>query len=199
MSVADDYWRHYYMTPSGNLRRKKHNMIPKYLRRSRSSFTSRSSNSSLASTEPLGTSIRGWNRSAYFRFKANQGYINQLEKELIKVKKEPPTWSRSAPDSGYSLPRNIVSALKPLPKSLVRKRPQSERKGQPLDALSQLQHSIHGKVVIVTPQLIVTRQSPTPEENSPTEKTDLARFLEEGESEKASNKINSKVHQFAYF
>ena len=54
---------------------------------------------------------------------------------------------------------------------------------QPGDILEKFKHLINGKVVILTPNLVVTRTSPTPEEISPTNDTNskskaLAKSLE---------------------
>jgi hypothetical protein len=83
------------------------------------------------------------------------------------------SWSRSAPDSGYSSTTrpSLTSALVPIfPRSKLvtsrkavkaEKRPKSEST-LAQDLLAQINPLIHGKIIIVTPQLIVTRTSPTP-------------------------------------
>ena len=151
MSVTN-YWKNYYLNTKGNLKKHKKTLedyCPAYLQKAKSDFA------------PVGT-FRGWNRSAYFRFKANRDYIkNQLEK---KIHKQHPDWSSSswsAPPAAQvkSGPSRIISPLRP---SLIKKRPKSELK--PIDILTKVKHLINGKVVIVTPNLIVTRTSPTPED-----------------------------------
>ena len=175
-----DHWRHYYLDSAGNVKKKKKNILPKYLRRAKS-FTENSTNS-ISSAANNSNIFRGWNRSAYFRFKANQNTNSSSNK------------SQSAPDSGYSgsTTKSVKSILAPLfsEKSnnksdqnisaitnrfreidLTKKSGASRKSKPPTDLLmnnTNTHHSITGKVVIVTPKLIVTKTSPTPtEENSP--------------------------------
>ena len=66
----DVNWRHYYLDSAGNVKKKKKNFLPKYLRRAKS-FTANST-ISFASSSAANTNsniFRGWNRSAYFRSK----------------------------------------------------------------------------------------------------------------------------------
>ena len=176
-----DHWRHYYLDSAGNVKKKKKNILPKYLRRAKS-FTENSTNSISSAAANNSNIFRGWNRSAYFRFKANQNTNSSSNK------------SQSAPDSGYSgsTTKSVKSILAPLfsEKSnnksdqnisaitnrfreidLTKKSGASRKSKPPTDLLmnnTNTHHSITGKVVIVTPKLIVTKTSPTPtEENSP--------------------------------
>ena len=156
-----DHWRHYYLDSAGNVKKRKKDLLPKYLRRAKS-FTA---NSTIISANNNSNIFRGWNRSAYFRFKANQN--NSTSK------------SQSAPDSGYSgsTTKSVKSILAPLfsdksnNKSVKNSANKilSRKSKPPTDLLmNNNHHSITGKVVIVTPRLIVTKTSPTPtEENSP--------------------------------
>ena len=85
-------WRHYYLSSGGKLKKKPKNFLPKYLRRTKS----------LASmtTNSASSVFRGWNRSAYFRFKANNQSTNSDKS-----------------DSGYSGSsgsKSVSSSLTPL-------------------------------------------------------------------------------------
>ncbi len=59
-------WRHYYLTSDGSLRKRKKSNIPRYLRKIRS--TPVSARNSVDYGLPSGV-FRGWNRSAYMRFR----------------------------------------------------------------------------------------------------------------------------------
>lgn len=143
MSVTN-YWTNYYLNQRGKLKRRKKTFVPKYLKRSKTV-------SDFSSSPNLDSKLyRGWNRSAYFRLKANKNYIDQLEDGQNEKK------AKSMPGS------RIISPLKP------RFRAKKKENLSPLEILSKFRSYITGKVVIVTPNLVVTRTSPTPEDVSPT-------------------------------
>ena len=171
MSVTN-VWTNYYLNDKGKLRRRPKSFVPKYLKRSKS-FTLGSSTAavenkpkfnefSTADTVELKDLFRDWNRSAFFRYKANRDFIGQLQK-LDKNVNDSVTKEDSS-----QFAQKVISPLKPLKfskKKATSKRPKSELK--PEEILAKFSHLISGKVVIVTPNLIVTRTSPTPEEYSP--------------------------------
>ena len=156
MSAVTNYWKHYYLNSEGKLKRRKKLNIPRYLRRTKSFSENMSpernptSNYSIKSTSNYSkkSTFRGWNRSAYFRFRANQDLISQLDSNHEKK-------AVSLPASGYKNTKNI-SAKKP-----------KKRKMTPSELLAKLQHTLDGKVVLATSNFVVTRTSPTPEENTP--------------------------------
>lgn len=148
MSVTNS-WKHYYLNSHGKLKKKRRNFVPKYLRRSMTvPEFSELKDKAWQEEKKL---FQGWNRSAYFRFRASRD-------SLFKKTEESEHQSESIKKS------SIISPLKPLLK--VRKRPKSEIK--PLEIISKVKHLINGKIVIVTPNLVVTRTSPTPEDISPS-------------------------------
>ena len=161
-----NYWTNFYLNTKGKLVRRKKTLVPKYLKRAKF-FNS-------APDEKLPTRLlRDWNRSAYFRYKANQDYINQLEKNKSKSKHlpiwSPPSWSAPVQlAAGHAAVKSrIISPLRPS----IKKRSKSETELTPLDLLAKVKHLISrgSKVVLVTPNLVVTRTSPTPEDKlSPT-------------------------------
>ena len=93
MSVTN-YWKNYYLNTEGKLKRRKKTFVPKYLTKRSNSFNFGHSvvKETPALNRPRGV-FQGWNRSAYFRFRANKDQI-----------------SRSAPNSGKS---EIIAPLKP--------------------------------------------------------------------------------------
>ena len=92
MSVTN-YWKNYYLNTEGKLKRRKKTFVPKYLNKRSNSFNfGHSAVETPALNRPRGI-FQGWNRSAYFRFKANKDSI-----------------SKSAPNSA----KPIIAPLKPL-------------------------------------------------------------------------------------
>ena len=151
MSVTN-YWKNYYLNTDGKLKRRKKTFVPKYLNKRSNSFAfgHHTVDTPTASARPRGV-FQGWNRSAYFRFKANRDSFS----------------SRSVPNSTPS--SAIIKPLKPRLNLARRKSTISKNRNlQPVDILEKFKHLIDGKVVILTPNLVVTRTSPTPEEISPT-------------------------------
>ena len=140
-----NHWKHFYLNSEGKLKRRKKNNIPKYLRRTNSFSENMSPERNPSSNYSKKSTFRGWNRSAYFRFRANQDKISDLDSNHEKK-------TVSLPASGY---KNI-SAKKP-----------KKRKMTPSELLAKLQHTLDGKVVLATSNFVVTRTSPTPEENTP--------------------------------
>lgn len=153
MSVTNS-WKHYYLNANGKLRKKSRNFVPKYLKRSMTvpEFSELKGKAWQEEVQSEGRKLfQGWNRSAYFRFRASRDHLN----ELSSNKSEPESIVKKS---------SLISPLRPLHR--VRKRPKSEIK--PMEIISKVKHLINGKIVIVTPNLVVTRTSPTPEDISPS-------------------------------
>ena len=149
MSVTN-YWKHFYLNSEGKLRRRKKIHIPRYLRRAKSF----SENMSPTRNPSVKTStFRGWNRSAYFRFRANQDLISQLDSTESGNSKNSKT-SQSLPASGYKSIKRSAKSTK-------------HKKLTPGDLLAKLKPQLKGEVVLATSNLVVTRTSPTPEETTP--------------------------------
>lgn len=143
MSVTN-YWKHFYLNSEGKLKRRKKIAIPRYLRRTKS-FSENQSPSRINNPSVKTSTFRGWNRSAYFRFRANQDLISNLDNtENSKA--------QSLPTSGY---RKITRTKS------------KKRKLTPSDLLAKLKPQLKGEVVLATSNLVVTRTSPTPEETTP--------------------------------
>ena len=144
MSVTN-YWKHFYLNSEGKLKRRKKNFIPIYLRRTKSFSENQSPTRNVSSGVKTST-FRGWNRSAYFRFRANLERIDNTEVGNSNSK------AQSLPTSGY--------------KKVIHTKPK-KRKVTASDLLAKLKPQLKGEVVLATSNLVVTRTSPTPEETTP--------------------------------
>ena len=98
--------------------------------------------------------------------------------------------SRSVPNSTpSSASTGIIKPLKPR-LNLTRNPKSKSRNLQPVDILEKFKHLIDGKVVILTPNLVVTRTSPTPEEISPTADSVPALDTKAKKAHAKSGKVN---------
>ena len=87
MSVTN-YWKNYYLNTNGKLKPIKKTFVPKYLNKRSNSFANfgqkvLEEHTPTASARPRGK-FQGWNRSAYFRFRANK---DNYSKRHVHVKK----------------------------------------------------------------------------------------------------------------
>ena len=103
----------------------------------------------------------------YFRIKYRR---HETENENEKASNSEIINNKSAKET---FAKKILEPLEPKykikPKKKVKQRAKSDTKLP--DLLSKVQHFISGEVVIVTPNLVVTRTSPTPEDKSPMVET----------------------------